>query len=42
MEREGRRERWIGVEAEEGLLGGFGDGGVGRDCRYMVDFLGFG
>jgi len=42
MRREGRRERWIGVKAEEGLLDGFGGGAVGRDCRYIVQFLGIG
>ena len=32
--KEGRRERWIGVKDEEGLLDGYGDGGVGRDCSF--------
>jgi hypothetical protein len=34
MKRERRGERWIGVEDEEGLLDGFGGGGVWRDCSF--------
>jgi hypothetical protein len=38
--REGRRTEWIGVKDEEGSLDGYGDGGVGRDCRFLVGISG--